>query len=96
MGVDTATLFWGRQIQTVGPFLAGSASNGAHAANGLAALFIAAGQDATNVAESHATVSYSQLLDNGDYYWSVTLPALTSPPTEAAPGWPPSGNAPWR
>jgi hydroxymethylglutaryl-CoA reductase (NADPH) len=76
MGIDTNTLFWSRQIQMVGSFLAGSASNGAHAANGLAAIFIATGQDVANVAESHASVSYSQLLDNGDYYWSVTLPAL--------------------
>jgi len=76
MGVDSRTVFWARQIQMVGSFLAGSASNGAHAANGLAAMFIATGQDAANVAESHASVSYSQLLENGDYYWSVTLPAL--------------------
>jgi hydroxymethylglutaryl-CoA reductase (NADPH) len=76
MGVDTGHLFWSRQIQMVGSFLAGSASNGAHAANGLAALFIATGQDAANVAESHASISYSQLLESGDYYWSVTLPAL--------------------
>jgi hydroxymethylglutaryl-CoA reductase (NADPH) len=76
MGVDTSTLLWARQVQMVGSFIAGSASNGAHAANGLAALFIATGQDVANVAESHASVSYSQLLDNGDYYWSITLPAL--------------------
>jgi hydroxymethylglutaryl-CoA reductase (NADPH) len=76
MGVDTDTLFWSRQIQMVGSFMAGSASNGSHAANGLAAMFIATGQDAANVAESHASVTYCQLLDNGDYYWSVTLPAL--------------------
>ena len=76
MGVEPTSLFWARQMQMVGSFMAGSASNGAHAANGLAAMFIATGQDAANVAESHATVSYSQLLDNGDYYWSVTLPAL--------------------
>jgi hydroxymethylglutaryl-CoA reductase (NADPH) len=76
MGVDAGEIFWARQIQMIGSFLAGSASNGAHAANGLAAMFIATGQDVANVAESHATVSYSQLLDAGDYYWSVTLPAL--------------------
>ena len=57
-------------------FLAGSANNGAHAANGLAALFIACGQDAANVAESHAGVVYTQLLANGDYYWSITLTSL--------------------
>jgi hydroxymethylglutaryl-CoA reductase (NADPH) len=76
IGVDAGEIFWARQIQMVGSFLAGSASNGAHAANGLAAMFIATGQDVANVAESHATVSYSQLLDTGDYYSSVTLPAL--------------------
>ncbi|HEX2565101.1 MAG TPA: hydroxymethylglutaryl-CoA reductase [Acidimicrobiales bacterium] len=76
MGVDTETLFWARQISNTGAFLAGAANNGAHAANGLAALFIATGQDAANVAESHAAIVYTQLLDNGDYYWSITLPAL--------------------
>jgi hydroxymethylglutaryl-CoA reductase (NADPH) len=29
-----------------------------------------------NVAESHAAVTYTQLLANGDYYWSITLPSL--------------------
>ncbi len=75
-GVEPDDLFRAREIQMVGSFMAGSASNGAHAANGLAALFIATGQDAANVAESHASLTYSQLLDSGDYYWSVTLPAL--------------------
>jgi hydroxymethylglutaryl-CoA reductase (NADPH) len=76
MGVDTAELFRARQVSQAGAFLAGSANNGAHAANGLTALFIACGQDVANVAESHAAVTYSQLLDNGDYYWSITLPSL--------------------
>ncbi len=76
MGVDTATLFWARQIQMAGSFLVGSANNGAHAANGLTAMFIATGQDVANVSEAHAGVSYTQLLPNGDYYWSITLPAL--------------------
>jgi hydroxymethylglutaryl-CoA reductase (NADPH) len=76
MGVDTKDLFWSRQIQMTGAFLAASANNGAHAANGLAALFIATGQDAADISESHAAISYSQLLDNGDYYWSITLTSL--------------------
>jgi hydroxymethylglutaryl-CoA reductase (NADPH) len=76
MGVDTKTLFWARQIQMAGSFLVGSANNGAQAANGLTALFIATGQDVANIAESHAGVSYTQLLDNGDYYWSMTLTSL--------------------
>ena len=76
MRVDAKDLFYVRQISQAGAFLAGSANNGSHAANGLAALFIATGQDAANVAESHADVVYSQLLDDGDYYWSITLPSL--------------------
>ena len=76
MGVDSATLFWARQISNAGAFLVGAANNGAHAANGLTAMFIATGQDVANVSESHAGVAYTQLLPNGDYYWSITLPAL--------------------
>jgi hydroxymethylglutaryl-CoA reductase (NADPH) len=76
MGVETNTVFWARQIQMAGSFLVGSANNGAHAANALTALFIATGQDVANVSESHAGISYSQLLDTGDYYWSMTLPSL--------------------
>jgi hydroxymethylglutaryl-CoA reductase (NADPH) len=76
MGVDTTELFAGRQVSNVGAFLAGASNNGAHAANGLTALFIATGQDVANVAESHAGVVYNQLLANGDYYWSITLTSL--------------------
>ncbi len=76
MRVDTKDLFYARQISNAGAFLAGAANNGQHAANALAALFIATGQDAADVSESHGAIVYSQLLDNGDYYWSITLPAL--------------------
>ncbi len=37
MGVDSETLFRNRQISMTGSYLVGAASNGAHAANGLAA-----------------------------------------------------------
>lgn len=74
--VDTETLYRYRQIAAAGALQAGSAYSGAHSANGIAALFIATGQDEANVAESHAGITYGQLLDNGDYYWSVTLPAV--------------------
>jgi hydroxymethylglutaryl-CoA reductase (NADPH) len=74
--IDTADLYRYRQIAAVGALQAGSAYSGAHSANGIAALFIATGQDEANVAESHAGITYGQLLENGDYYWSVTLPAV--------------------
>lgn len=76
MGVDADSLFHWRQVSNVGAFLSGASNNGAHAANGIAAMFIATGQDAANVAESHAAITYSQRLPNGDYYWSITLPSL--------------------
>jgi len=76
MHVSGDTLFRLRQISNTGALMAGNASNGAHAANGIAALFLATGQDVANVAESHAGMTYTQLLDNGDYYWSVTLTSL--------------------
>lgn len=76
MHLDTSQLFWARQVQMTGAMLAGSANNGAHSANGLAALFIATGQDAANVAESHAAITYAQRLEDGNYYWSITLPSL--------------------
>ncbi len=74
--IDTTNLFRYRQIAAVGAMQAGSAYGGAHSANGLAAVYIATGQDAANVAESHGGITYGQLLENGDYYWSVTLPAI--------------------
>ena len=74
--VETEWLYRYRQIASVGTMQAGGAYSGAHSANGIAAMFIATGQDAANVSESHAGLNYGELLDNGDFYWSVTLPAL--------------------
>ena len=74
--IETEWLYRFRQIASAGTHLAGGAYSGAHAANGIAAMFIATGQDAANVAESHAGLNYGELLENGDFYWSVTLPAM--------------------
>ena len=74
--VDTASLYRYRQIASVGMAQAGSSYSGAHSANGITAMFIATGQDVANVSESHAGLNYMELLDNGDLYWSVTLPAM--------------------
>jgi hydroxymethylglutaryl-CoA reductase (NADPH) len=76
MGVDTHDLFRWRQLQMAGAFMAGAASNGAQVANAVAALFIATGQDVADVSESQSAISVTQLLENGDYYWSLTLPSL--------------------
>lgn len=81
VGTSAESLFRARLNSFAGSVLAGSANNGMHAANALAALFIACGQDAANVAESHAAVTYVRLQDDPEtgepgYYWSITLPAL--------------------
>jgi hydroxymethylglutaryl-CoA reductase (NADPH) len=39
-------------------------------------MFIATGQDVANVAESSAAFVHAELRDNGDYYYSVTIPSL--------------------
>ncbi len=69
-------LFRARQVSNLGGFMSGVNNNGLHSANGIAALFIATGQDAANVAESSAALGFSELLPNGDYYGSITIPSL--------------------
>jgi hydroxymethylglutaryl-CoA reductase (NADPH) len=76
MRVTSKQVYRARQIGTIGGFLAGTAANAAHPANGIAALFIATGQDAGNVAESQAALAYVELRENDDYYYSLTLPSL--------------------
>jgi hydroxymethylglutaryl-CoA reductase (NADPH) len=76
MRVTSRQVYRARQIGTLGGFLAGTAANAAHPANGLAALYIATGQDAGNVAESQAAMVYVELRENDDYYYSITLPSL--------------------
>ena len=73
---DPADLFRMRLRSMTGAMLSGSAYNGPHSANGLAAVFMATGQDVANVVESHAGFSFWDLADNGDLYYSVTLPSV--------------------
>ena len=49
---------------------------GAHPANGLASLFIACGQDEADVAESHAAIVNTTLLQDNSLHISVTIPSL--------------------
>jgi hydroxymethylglutaryl-CoA reductase (NADPH) len=69
-------MYRARQVSNLGGFMSGVNNNGAHSANGITAMFIATGQDAANVAESSAAFIYAELRDNGDYYYSVTIPSL--------------------
>jgi hydroxymethylglutaryl-CoA reductase (NADPH) len=76
MRSDTGLMFRARQVSNLGGFMSGVNNNGAHSANGITAMFIATGQDAANVAESSAAFVHAELRDNGDYYYSVTIPSL--------------------
>jgi hydroxymethylglutaryl-CoA reductase (NADPH) len=76
MRSDTRLMYRARQVSNLGGFMSGVNNNGAHSANGITAVFIATGQDAANVAESSAAYVHSELRDNGDYYYSVTIPSL--------------------
>jgi hydroxymethylglutaryl-CoA reductase (NADPH) len=76
MHADSDLLFRAREIANLGGFMSGANNNGGHSANGITAMFIATGQDAANVAESSAALVYAEQRDNGDYYYSVTIPSL--------------------
>jgi hydroxymethylglutaryl-CoA reductase (NADPH) len=76
MHSSSELMYRARQVSNLGGFMSGVNNNGAHSANGITALFIATGQDVANVAESSAAFVYAELRPNGDYYYSVTIPAL--------------------
>jgi hydroxymethylglutaryl-CoA reductase (NADPH) len=70
-------MFRARQLSNLGGLMSGVNNNGNHSANGIAAMFVATGQDVANLAESSAGLVYAELLDDGAYYYySITIPAL--------------------
>jgi hydroxymethylglutaryl-CoA reductase (NADPH) len=69
-------LYAARQVSNLGGMLAGVNNNGNHSVNGIAALFLATGQDVANVAEASAALVHAELLADGSYYYSITIPAL--------------------
>jgi hydroxymethylglutaryl-CoA reductase (NADPH) len=64
------------QSTVIGHLQAGAIGYNAHYANGLAAIFIATGQDVANVANAACGITSFELHPNG-LYVSATLPALT-------------------
>jgi hydroxymethylglutaryl-CoA reductase (NADPH) len=76
MHVSTDKLYAARMRGQLGAIMSVTNNNGNHSANGITAMFIATGQDVANVAESSALYGFSELLPNGDFYASVTLPSL--------------------
>lgn len=76
MRVDPVTLDYLCRACQLGAFLGGAVSNGLHAANALAAIFIATGQDVANVSESSSGMVCTEITPEGDLYGSLTLPSL--------------------
>ncbi len=76
MRTDPETLDHLCRIGALGSFMSGATSIGLHAANALAAIFLATGQDVANVAESSTSMVYTEITKEGDLYGSVTLPSL--------------------
>lgn len=66
--------YW--RMSAIGGTLSGTIGVQGHYANGLAALYIACGQDAACVAESAVGVTRFELRDDGALYATVTLPNL--------------------
>lgn len=64
------------KVSSVAGFLSGINNNGLHSANGLAAMFIATGQDAANIAESSAGILYTEMTKDKNLYFSLTIPSL--------------------
>lgn len=60
----------------LGSARAGALGFNAHAANIVAALFLACGQDAAHVVEGSTAITTIEVTRNGDLYCSVTMPAL--------------------
>jgi hydroxymethylglutaryl-CoA reductase (NADPH) len=63
-------------INTLSAYMTGASNNAAHPANGLAALYMATGQDMANIGEANQCSVYSYVTNTGDLYYSITLPAL--------------------
>ena len=61
----------------LGQFHAGATTCNAHYANGLAALFIACGQDVANVTNAAVGLTQFEIGEEGELYATVTLPSLT-------------------
>jgi hydroxymethylglutaryl-CoA reductase (NADPH) len=76
MHTSAEAMFYQRQLSNMGSMLANAVNNGAHFANGITAMFIATGQDVANVAESSAGIVHAEVMPNGDYYLSATIPSL--------------------
>lgn len=78
--------YW--QSSTIGVIQSGAIGAQGHVANGLAALFLATGQDVACIAEAAVGITRMQLSAEGNLYTSVTLPNLIVGTTGGGTGLP--------
>jgi hydroxymethylglutaryl-CoA reductase (NADPH) len=64
------------QVTNIGAIMSGANNNGLHSANAITAMFIATGQDVANVSESSSGILYAELVGDGEFYISITIPSL--------------------
>ncbi|EAQ96348.1 hydroxymethylglutaryl-CoA reductase [Congregibacter litoralis] len=74
--ITPEAMHYGQGITTIASFLTNSSNNAAHPANGLAALYLATGQDIANIGESNQCTTYNRVTREGDYHFSITLPCV--------------------
>ena len=79
------------QHTALGHIQAHSVGYNGHFANGLAAIFIACGQDVGNLPNCAVGITNFEVTEGGDLYASVTLPSLTVATVGGGTGW---GTAP--
>jgi len=73
---DPAELVEYVRIGTLGAVMSGALGTQGHFANGLAALFVACGQDVACVSEASVGITDFELTDSGDLHACVTLPNM--------------------
>jgi len=81
---------FGYGVANLGAFLTGASNNAAHPANGLAALFMATGQDMANIGEANQCSMYHYITSKGDLHFSITFPALIMATYGGMNGWMPT------
>ncbi|MEH6516231.1 MAG: hydroxymethylglutaryl-CoA reductase [Halioglobus sp.] len=74
--ISPQQMHYGQGISTLSAFITSSSNNAAHPANGLAALYLATGQDIANIGESNQCSTYNKVTREGDYYFSITFPSI--------------------
>jgi len=75
--VDPITVLQGGEVAMLGSSMAGVLGHNLHAANALAGLYLATGQDVACVAENAGAIFTGEAHQDGSYEATITLPSIT-------------------